>query len=89
MSWIIIAVVIIISVLIIAAIFFQKHSEQTKEYPYEKLGVLFTPAERSFLGVLNQVVSDKAQVFGKVRVADIIAPIKGMSRSEWQKGFIG
>ncbi len=49
--------------------------------------MLFTPAERSFLGVLNQAVGDNAQIFGKVRVADVIAPKKGMPRSDWQKAF--
>jgi hypothetical protein len=39
------------------------------------------------LGVLNQAVGENAQVFGKVRVADVITPKKGMSRSEWQKSF--
>ncbi|HEY4745315.1 MAG TPA: DUF2726 domain-containing protein [Desulfuromonadaceae bacterium] len=41
--------------------------------------VLFTPAEHSFLGVLEQAVdSRRYRVFGKVRLADIIRPIKGL-----------
>ena len=57
------------------------------DYPYSKKEALFTPAERSFLGVLNQAVGDKAQIFGKVRVADVLTPKKGMSRSDWQRAF--
>jgi len=41
--------------------------------------VLFTPAEHSFLGVLEQAVDCRRyRVFGKVRLADIIRPIKGL-----------
>jgi len=48
---------------------------------------LFTPAERSFYGVLKQACGDQAEVFGKVRVADVIKPIKGLGRSNWQRAF--
>lgn len=65
----------------------QKQVAQPSEYPYRKLDVLFSPAERSFLGVLNQAVGENTQIFGKVRVADVIAPQKGLSRSDWQKSF--
>jgi len=57
------------------------------EHLYKKNDALFTPAERSFLGVLGQATSDKIKIFGKVRVADVISPAKGMNRSEWQKAF--
>lgn len=56
-------------------------------FPYQKLDKLLTPAERSFFGVLNQAVGDKFQVFAKVRAADVVAPRKGMSRSDWQRAF--
>jgi hypothetical protein len=54
---------------------------------YRKRGALFTPAERSFLSVLDQAVSDQYRVFGKVRVADILTPAKGMNRKNWQIAF--
>ena len=57
------------------------------DYPYAKQVALFSPAERSFLGVLSEAIGDEAQIFGKVRVADVIMPKKGMSRGEWQKAF--
>ncbi|WP_202973218.1 DUF2726 domain-containing protein [Psychromonas sp. psych-6C06] len=62
-------------------------SDEQSEFSYRKLDVLFTPAERSFLGVLNQAIDDDTIVFGKVRVADILAPKKGTTRSVWQKAF--
>jgi ssDNA-binding Zn-finger/Zn-ribbon topoisomerase 1 len=57
------------------------------DYPYRNAGALFSPAERSFYGVLNQVVRENAKIFGKVRVADVAVPKKGLSRSDWQKAF--
>lgn len=59
----------------------------SKEYSYQKVNVLFSAAERSFLGVLIQAVGENAQVFGKVRVADVITPRKNGSKSDWQKAF--
>ena len=41
--------------------------------------VLFTPAERSFLGVLEQALDSRYRVFGKVRLGDIVKPAKGLS----------
>ena len=54
---------------------------------YRKKDVLFSAAERSFLGVLELAVSDKYRVLGKVRVADILTPAKGMDRKNWQIAF--
>jgi ssDNA-binding Zn-finger/Zn-ribbon topoisomerase 1 len=56
-------------------------------YPYQRLDALFTPAERSFFGVLNQAIGEDAVVFGKVRVADVITPQKGGVKGSWQKAF--
>ncbi|MEZ5591915.1 MAG: DUF2726 domain-containing protein [Gammaproteobacteria bacterium] len=58
------------------------------DYPYQyQLQALFTPAERSFYGVLKQAVGDQYDIFGKVRVADVLTPKRGMNRSEWQRAF--
>ena len=83
MIWIIIIFVV---VLFIAALLL-KSKKQTTDAQYKKHKVLFTPAERSFLGVLNQAIEDNAVIFGKVRVADIIKPIGGLPRSKWQVLF--
>ena len=57
------------------------------KYPYQAIPCLFTKAERSFLGVLEQTLSPHYRVFGKVRVADVIEVAKGTTRSEHQKAF--
>ena len=56
-------------------------------YPYQKVKSLFTPAERSFLGILDQIVRNQALIFGKVRVADVINPQKTLTQNNWQIAF--
>ncbi len=55
--------------------------------PYIKRKSIFTPAERSFYGVLRDVIKDNAEIFAKIRVADIIAPNKQLDKSHWQRAF--
>lgn len=61
--------------------------DEQSDFSYRKIDVLFTPAERSFLGVLNQAIDEDTIVFGKVRVADVLTPKKGVTRRIWQKAF--
>ena len=49
---------------------------------FTKRDVLFTPAERSFFGVLEQALEGRYRVFGKVRLGDIVKPAKGLSNSK-------
>lgn len=81
MEWIII--IIVIAVVALALV----KSPKGKGYNYRQRGALFTKAERSFLGVLEQSISDQYRVLGKVRVADILTPEKGMGRKHWQIAF--
>jgi predicted RNA-binding Zn-ribbon protein involved in translation (DUF1610 family) len=48
--------------------------------PYRKAGALLTPAERAFHAALGQVAGRTVTVFGKVRVADVVVPAKGLTR---------
>ena len=54
---------------------------------YRENRYFLSPAERSFYGVLQQLVSGYAVVFAKVRIADLISQQKGLSRSDWQRAF--
>ena len=54
---------------------------------YSKRRTLFSPAERSFLGVLEQAVGEEYRVFGKIRVADVLEPRHGLSRSARQSAL--
>lgn len=51
---------------------------------YSLKKALFTPAERSFLGVLEPNLPPGVRVFGKVRLADILDVKKGLERGERQ-----
>ncbi len=81
MEWI-----IIFAILLIIAFIFVKQA-LVKDNSYRVKGPLFTAAERSFLGVLDNAISDEYRVFGKVRVADILSPANGMDRKNWQISF--
>lgn len=55
--------------------------------PYDQIGHLFTPAERSFYGVLCQATKDQAIVFGKVRVADVLKTQTDLSAKDKRIAF--
>ena len=42
---------------------------------------LFSPAERTFLGVLEQITAERFRIFGKVRLGDLVRPGKRLSGS--------
>jgi very-short-patch-repair endonuclease len=69
---------------VLAAVAFQKLRPpvaQDEESGFESCPELFSPAERSFLGVLEQAISGQFRVFGKVRLGDLVKPAKGLSQS--------
>lgn len=88
MRWLLLLVlVVVVLAFIVAKRRNQGASSQVAEFPYALGDKLFTPAERSFLGVLDQSVGSDFRVFGKVRVADVIAVEKGTPKSVWQRAF--
>ena len=54
-------------------------SSKERKIAYERRKLLFSAAERSFLGILDQVVGQEYRVIGKVRIADIIRPDGALS----------
>jgi hypothetical protein len=56
-------------------------------FPYNRKAALFSPAERSFLGVLEQAVGSHYRIFGKVRIADVVETKRGLSGSHRQSAF--
>jgi very-short-patch-repair endonuclease len=76
----------ILSVIIIAAVIVGlmfalklKQARPDERANYENRGDLFTPAERSFMGVLEQALDSLYRVFGKVRLGDLVKPAKGLA----------
>jgi len=74
-------VLLLIAVFIIFAVLKLKLSPKKEELAFQPREVLFTPAERSFLGVMEQALDSSYRVFGKVRLGDIVKPAKGLSNS--------
>lgn len=87
MSGILFVGVIVAIALAVLVKLFQKRSGGTNGYPYQKSRALFSPAERSFFGILHQAVDGKAAIFGKVRVADVVEPRTDLNRSAWRSAF--
>jgi hypothetical protein len=81
-NYLLIAVIIITG----AVIFFLKSAKKkdTDSYPYESRIRLVTPAERSFLGVLEQAAGDDFRVFSKIRLTDILKVKSGLPGSARQ-----
>lgn len=87
MNWFLIALVILA---LIAAAFLRHKARggaSDSALPYSKAPALFTPAERSFFGVLTQAVGGDFQLFGKVRVADVLIVTSGLDRSARHTAF--
>jgi len=82
---IIIAIVTFLIVVVLAAI--KNKAGEVGSLPYEKKKALFTPAERSFYGVLKQVVAEDFEVFGQVRMADFLGINKGLEKGTRQGFF--
>ncbi len=83
-------VALLVLVAVVVLIFLARTGSRTtvaQAPQYRRRPALFTPAERSFAGVLDQVLDARYRVYGKVRVADIIEPVPGKDRRLWQKAF--
>ena len=82
-------VILVLLLAIVAAIkiFMKQKAQGEQTYPYEKEPALFSPAEHSFLGVLEQVINNRYRLMGKIRLADIVKVKNGLSKSEWQNAF--
>lgn len=82
---------IILLVVVIVLVNLRRRSQGQTElqaFPYRSKEFLMSPAERSFLGVLDQVLSkSNYRVFAQVRLADIVQVDKGLKRADWQRAF--
>jgi len=83
MNWIVLVIVVLVAI----ALKLKQSGGQSKDYPYSKKPVLFSPAERSFLGVLDNAIGEEYCIFAKVRVADIVEPLRDLDNSNRQKAL--
>jgi Protein of unknown function (DUF2726) len=88
MSWLFLLVLVIV-ILIALAAFLKgaKTGAGSDGFPYQRNKALFSPAERSFLGALEQAVGGEYRVFGKVRIADVASVRSNPNRAFWQRAF--
>lgn len=87
MIWMLVAVAMVAISMVVLAKLSQKREPTTTDFPYKKIGALFSPVERSFLGVLHQAVGGNTTIFGKVRVANVVEPEASLNRSDRQRAF--
>lgn len=83
----IIPVFIMIVIIAVLARMRSNQGQITDSPDYRIEGPLLSNAERSFFGVLQLANNGEFELFSKVRVADILTPQKGLSRSQWQRAF--
>jgi very-short-patch-repair endonuclease len=79
--------VLILAIVAVIKVFIKQKAQGEQTYPYEKEPALFSPAERSFLGVLEQVINNRYRLMGKIRLADIVKVKSGLNKSAWQNAF--
>ena len=80
MFWLAVALICILLVAVL--VIKQRSGSASGDLPYKRQPALFTPAERSFLGVLDLAVGKDFRVFGKVRVGDLLAPQNGQANGQ-------
>jgi hypothetical protein len=80
-----IAVVVLLLLVVAASLMRLMGRQRTAQSAgtYEAVSALLTPAERSFFGVLHKAVASDYQIFAKVRLGDIVKPVRNPSRSGW------
>ncbi len=84
---ILLLVLMLAAVVAIALLRVLKAGAQGNRSLYEKAQALFTPAERSFHGVLEQALGSEYRVFGKVRVADVVTVKSTSNRAHHLRAF--
>ena len=86
MVWL--AIVLFIVALLALVILKQRNAgASADDFPYILESSLFSPAERSFLGVLDQCFGSEYRILGKVRIADAITVRKGTAKPRRQRAF--
>ncbi|MBE0504749.1 MAG: DUF2726 domain-containing protein [Desulfuromonadales bacterium] len=80
-------IVLIVIVLIMVALVVVKGGQLTatkqgNEVIFVARPDLFSAAERSFYGVLEQALGEEYRIFGKVRLGDLVEPARGLTKSQ-------
>lgn len=65
----------------------RKKTGEGAGHQYEKRGALMSPGELKFFRALEAAVGDNFRVFSKVRLADIVQPVKTGDKRAWYSAF--
>lgn len=84
--FLIVGVVIVLCAMFVALASRSDSKVDAKNVAYQR-ATLFSPAERSFLGVLDQAIGSEYRVFGKVRVADVLEVGRGTDPAKRRSAF--
>lgn len=55
---------------------------------YARRDSLFTPAELRFLETLRRALPEELEIFGKVRIADVLTPLERLDPKAWRSAFV-
>lgn len=86
MGWLLIVLFIVV-LLALAILKRRSAGASADDFPYTLENALFSLAERSFLGVLDQSFGSEYRIFGKVRIADVLNVRKGTAKPRRQRAF--
>lgn len=79
---IVVIIVVVFTALVVAKLVAgQKRDGLASELEYQTRPAILSPAERSFLGVLESVLPPEATYLGKVRLGDVFVTRKGLTSS--------
>jgi Protein of unknown function (DUF2726) len=87
MDKIIAPVVILFALVIALKLVEQLLKKKSGGAAYKRKQKLFSDAERSFLGVLDQILGTRYRIFGKIRLADIVITQAGLSNAARASAF--
>lgn len=79
--------ILLLAIVAVIKVILRQKAQGAQNYPYEKKQALFSPAERSFLGVLEQADNGRHRFMGKVRLADIVKVKSGMNNGARQSAL--
>lgn len=79
--------VLLLAIVVVIKVIMKRKIQGEQAYPYEKELSLFSLAERSFLGVLEQVINNRYRLMGKIRLADIVKVKSGLNKSARSSAF--
>lgn len=86
MNLMVVAVILFLLVGLLAVLK-AKSTSKGDSLSFDRREPLFSPAERSFLGILEQALNSKYRILGKVRLGDLVKPAKGLSNSKRVSGL--